>query len=1182
MVGIDPEKLEILYVFNNEEDSEDEYDYDAYYETSCFRGLKEKEGWMFCSDVSGSTLAMASLRNTIDFFNLAENIKDTNEIQHSEPFVVNDEDYMDSAAEFLSTNKRYTEPTKSTLIIPDSKLILQMCFLPPLKGISSSSTSGLGHDHLFFIVVYLTTSGDKLRIRVYESYQNKPPVLNTSISLPSNFLNSPPLFLVPVKSSNGAFVLMTSTKCFLVTIPNLCSGTVRFAEITIPNSGRIVAYYQANIVSGVWNDDKNDEDDKENSAIQHIYIGTDKNEIYILTINLSRNEFVRIELFVNLGTEIGNSLIISNAKSGNISTKASERLTDASAVTIFTAGNSVAGGLFYFDRVQDSVNEIDLQSIPDLGPVRDVISIPKKTSNFSSSSKYNLWATAGKDQNSSMIFTIKQGYDSAMVLKGYDATGVKRVYSARSDRPNQDPRQLLVLSFFCATAILEIKPPSDSTQELKIFDFSTDAERSEINLGKETIFFGSIGSWFIWAFSDEVVITNFSADRETLKITSDVAIVDVCISELSKLIAIAYNDGKVKIYRLIEGGRDGSISSNKFNHTTGDDSMELDNSNYIVVAEEWIQRDISTEYGMISKISLCESTAENFKNTVFLYAGTYNLDLFVFQFDTTTFQETSDGSSSLEDDKSIIKIKTHGIVSDICSNHPLLTVILTISGTINFIVDNKLVESRNVALSSMPLRFFGYGTDVLMYSDSCIYRLGKDFNLEELPTPIVMDTNNVQIQAACGFPIASEEKNVGYVAMVLGEELCILEYKSTEMSPYNSVVTSPVGETRSLVRRLLYLNDLDMIVALHDDPVKKKYLRFYYNSKNASVSGTERFDEWKPKSSLALNTNNSKEQFYTFISWEVRLGQHKYKYIVLGSGIVGHSKGYIYLISAKRPKQKSHHVLLQKHFVLSVDKPVYAISQLGDQTLVCGIGENLVVYQLQNSDGDKSYRFIKLNSQNITLPSDIIQISCSANGLIYVSTLLHSVHVFTYSMIVEKGQNPTDIRLEVIAADRVLRASISHTLIDDRFLVLSDKQRRVVVFKPLTFSSHLESLAVFDLPVCIIKLLPVPENSDMFFSYFKQDPVFTNCVLAFGIDGSIYKIRLLVESDLGQNNNKIIELLLRPQGPETLFSEDEKIEEDMMAFSGEFTYPGVIDWRATRALRHKNMMVRDIEKICWF
>lgn len=1033
----------------------------------------ENYGWSITADSHYKTLALTSFRNRILFQRFGN---------------------------YNSTDSFHE-------ITLDTSLILHTAFLYPLKGVDNQ--------HLYFIAVCALPEA-KIRFRIYEWYtQNSLSDMALVSVQPVSLGSSPlPIFIVPIPCSDGAMLVFTESSVFLLLLPDMLSGKVDYKQYRLPSFP--VAYYQEPYTDSTYHE------------IQHVYLATELNVIYTITVNTA-TETVTIAPLVDLQTTLGSSLIIiPSNEAGDPTPEVS--IIDAANLTIHTAGDGAVGGTFFVTSTESAVNVEYLTSFQSFGPLRDAVTLESDALFDCLRSETQLFVTSGVDSASSALVHLRRGYSASVALEGLPMQGVKTIFSAKSSQGSY----LLASYPYFAQLFQIVDPEEGSDDALQIVDYSVLAE---LDLGAETLLFAPLGpDHFVHVTPSQAVITNFSGGYRAAE---DKSIVAASVS--GQHIVIAERMGEVllavKLYKFADNILE-PVGSIEFPH------------------------DIA-----------CLKLANLGDGRLLIIIGSFTSEISIYEFNIDTAKlEISSQFENYRSDLNNLFLNDAVIIQG-------NLVIGTNSGSVVFVRPDGIFVKQ---VGSLPIQFFQTAERTFALSDS----LFAIDNLSDLDFPqrvIIESKISWRVQAACLFPISSGTETV--VAAVIDHSLNILVVDQTPDTISRRI------PLRAVPRRAMHVPHLGMIAIMFETSCKTSrpsFLRFYDCKKNVIVTPNEDYDNWKPK--ITNDPGFVDETMLAIIMWEFSVNGKQFKYIVLGSGIetkFGAKRGFVYVLSASRTK--SGRVELQKRFVIATSAPVTGLAQLDEYTIVCGQRDKLELYKL-SIDGDKC-RVKEIDNNGLQCPSPVASIqvvkTTESQTFLSVGTLKSSIVLYHY----DSARTPELISVcgDEYLRSIVCQCTLDDGTIvtSDKQRTVNFFQAPSISFqadKPVASSSTLKVLATVTLPTIIAKLIPVKEEiSEIQKLIDPTHPAATdlvNTVLAVGLNGAVYKLLVLDDSSVKVFNwaaHAIANAL--PADPyEALMCELEQLRNDNSfdRFGGyNDNLPGrVLDWKKISQLHPKNRFAR--------
>lgn len=614
-------------------------------------------GWQISPDSHGKTVSLAAFRNKLRLHAMAS---------------------QDSHA----------------LDLPSSNILLHTCFLFPLKGVNAQ--------HLFFLTLYVAENS-RLKLGVYEWWTQSPLKslsYNCTAQLPPLFTDMPPIFVVPIPHSDGALVLITADRVFFLKLPDIISARQDYQEVSLPSFP--VAYHQERIANSSVQATYN--------TTQRIYIGTESNFIYTVTIDAA-NDQVSIQPLVDLESSIGSSLVLSPCTDqGDLDPTTS--INDAAHLMVETAGAGVIGGTFFVQSTDDGVVVDYLSDYQAFGPVGDAIALNHSDAYESVSPslinppKPELFISSGIGSSSSAIVHVRQGLKATIALEGLPMLGVKQLFRAVS----ADSSCYFIASYPFYSSIFQVLQ-SEGGDNLEIVDFS---EASQLNLEAETLAFAAVGSALVQVTANSLIVTS----KDNRLALDNLSILRACID--GEHIALAYRKDSQTSLALYKLNPD-LLPSNE--------SLQL-------LGEALVD----TEITMLKFINQA------------IYLGTFASTLRIYT-PNLEFQETQ-----LQD-----------LANDAVRINDTLLIGLR-SGAIRY-QSGDAVTSR--PLGKLPVQFIQHNDKTFALCEH-LYAIDHSLPSDVPHRVVVDDSNLFSLQAACFFPVLASTESEIVVAAVMNQKLTIL------------------------------------------------------------------------------------------------------------------------------------------------------------------------------------------------------------------------------------------------------------------------------------------------------------------------------------------------------------------------------------------------------------------------
>lgn len=827
-------------------------------------------------------------------------------------------------------------------------------------------------------------------------------------------------------------------------------------------------------------------------------------------------ESVTITPLVDLQTNIGSSLIIIPSDEAGDPTPQIS-IIDAANLTIHTAGSGVVGGTFFVTSTKSAVNVEYLTAFQSFGPVRDAVSLESDALFECLQSERQLFVTSGVDSDSSALVHVRRGYSASVALDGLPMQAVKTIFSAKSSKGSY-----LLVSYPYFSQLFQIIDPKENSNDVsQIVDYSALAG---LDLGMETLMFAALGQdLFVHATATQITVTDFS---DNFKLATDKSIASASVS--GDHIVVSERNGEsslvVQLYRFFKNELV-PVGSVDFPHEI-----------------------------------VCLKLVDLGDERLLIIIGSFTSEITVYEYNVNT--ASLELSTQFENYRSALE--------NLFLNDAVLIqgnlVIGTNSGSIVFVRPDGVFTKQ---VGSLPIQFFQTAERTFALSDS-LFAIDNLLDLD-FPQRIVIENKvSWQVQAACLFPITSENETV--IAAVIDNSLSILV---VDQVPNTICRRIPL---RAVPRRVIHIPYLNMVAIMFETSCKTSrfsFLRFYDPKKNLVVTPNEDYDSWRP------NTSNDQgfldERMLAIAMWEFSVNGKKFKYIVLGSSVetkFGAKRGFVYVLSASRTR--SGRVELQKRFVIATEAPVSCIAQLDDYTIVCNQDNRLVLYKL-SIEGDKC-KVREVGYLDVRCPTPVVSFHVvrPTESLTFLSVGTSSVSVVLYHY---DSTRTSDLLLP-LCADEYMRSIVCQCTLDNKTLVVSDKQRTVTFIQiptvsfqsnqPVPSSSTLKVLATVMLPTVIAKLIPLKEDISETIKLI--DPThpttsgLVDTVLAVGLNGAVYKLLVLDDSSVQVFNwaAHAVSNSLPADPYETLMKELDRLRDDS-SFESYIRYKSltekVLDWQ---------------------
>lgn len=689
----------------------------------------------------------------------------------------------------ISDRDRNTTPvtTDSHTLNLQCSLILQTCFLYPLKGVNAQ--------HLYYLILHVAEDS-RLKLDVFEWWTQSPLksiAFNSTALLPSYFSENPPLFLIPVPHSDGCVVIVTSTCVVLLKLPDILSGRLDYTQAQLPSFP--VAYYQERFHTNASQVKvESTQTSSTYTDMQYIYIATESNIIFTIAIDAT-NDQLSVQPLVDLETSIGSSLIISPCSESGAS-DFSVSVNDAAYLMIHTAGDGVLGGTFFVRSTEDGVLVDYLSEYQSFGPVCDALLLNPSDAfdsispNFDLTNCSELFVSSGVGPSSSALVHIRQGLKASVALEGLPVKGVKHLFSATSNTAS-----FLLASYPYYTNVFRIL--DGDSDSLEIVDF---AEQSKLNLQTETLAFGAFNDCLIQVTPSSLIVSNISDQPDKLTLDG----FSIFRSHISQEhIALVFRKDNALSLALYKISPDLLPSS---------DALQLLG-----------ETSITDEITMLKIIP-------NPKPLILLGTFTSVLQIFTADSNIGSAPETID----LPD-----------IANDVISIGDTLLIGLR-SGSILY-YRNKIILNR--LLGKLPVQFFqGTNNEAFAVCDF-LYFINPALPLDIPYRVVIEDSSLLSVQAACMFPVSSATSDNGselVLAAAINHKLNILV---VEKNP--SVITRriPIRAVPRRILYMSHIGMIVVLFLRSCKTSRKSHLRFVDPQKGVVVTPNEDYDTWKPKTS---------------------------------------------------------------------------------------------------------------------------------------------------------------------------------------------------------------------------------------------------------------------------------------------------------------------------------------------
>lgn len=1020
----------------------------------------------------------------------------------------------------------------------EASAIISSCFLPALKNDHTN--------HQMLIVLFSVenseTNSTSIKAAMYENSHDGCHESFFQTSCTPLFLNIPStdiLFMIPLYSVVGAFLIVTSEYACLFTLNDIVSATFNHEIVYLPDIP--ISFFQENYFF------ESEDNDKKYPEVQHIYFGTESNRIYQLNVStLPKNKWdLTVSLFEEVPIAIGTSLVIFPCDESKKHLP-HQSISESSAYMVYTGGMPASFSSVLCTKKGDQTKFERDQYLPWDLPI-DAFRLDSQSS-FSNKSysekRQELFLLSGLSSNTWKLSQIRCG-----------------IRLRTSSNPSNLPKNSIIFPFSVVlnseNHISIPSPPKPlhfflSTSDFgsAFYSFEKNDNHKELNwiidLENKTLALGSYEGMVIQVTTEGLSISNPTNPSVHMFV------------QMSPVKAHIYQNYVVTA----------TISADQHQNEYEITVYKLDFSKY--PSEDTLGIFLLTRIPInlltsVTLVRLIPSNTDPSKPYTFVGIGSpENNVLRVFGLDSGETEQTYElgvkkvlGEKSFVND--IIKIPT------LTSENEILLGLR--NGTYHSIKwktfpTNKMEMwlKSSYTIGSQEVTFMPSAEENanrIYISSDLMYKAEPP---EYIPQLIIPDINNLDSPLSfCSFYDKDEGETI---VSVFNNKL---QYFKIDQTADVFARSFPLS---SLPRQALYLDYLNSIVVLCTMSLDDRYsstsplLQIF-----DPITGEERIVKtmFKPKTNPV---KGKLEKFNSIAEWVISVKKSdtttapstpvdttstdeevQYRFIVIGSDYG--SEGRIRLFRLARSKSSRSFKLFESA-VHHIDEPAVSLCQLDNNRILIGTTSKIITLSLEIS-----------NNRCRMIVSDL-SISVSArkihfqNNRLFVATNLGSVVIYELE---------NNVFTKIQSEDRI-RACLTQTVVDDNTVIVSDLNHMVTVLG--SYSSEtlipnsdgvgqlenrlatgsLYKISEFRLPTLVKSIVPIDliENpalkmlqtttikvtpkdeqlslgTDFPLEDFQiQELKKTRNFAVVGVDGSIYILHLLSGSTFTKAEKKISEL----------------------------------------------------------
>lgn len=856
-----------------------------------------------------------------------------------------------------------------------------------------------------------------------------------------------PKFLIPIRPSDGVFLLVGNSKIIMITIYEIIQKMCNTSQISLPDSP--VSYFMESF------------DVTEDNDVRFIYFGTTTNKIYQLEIDLDIGT-MNLSLFTHSPIAIGSSLILTSCdQDGNTSR---EKLLWTEYVLMHTGGNGVIGGSIIIRKekklsYQDDTLFNPFSPFQNHGIIYDALYPTNQESlEMPNESLKHIMIASGSSQDSWGIATICYGIkaeSSNIQLDIYPGAKIFTNYYMNSMAP-----YLLIISSPIKTKVYEFDNSSDGVEILDLTDSST------FELNHRTISFGSTQRYNIQVHLKGVNITNLKSDKLVVAIND----MEIKKAYIYKNFVVICHESKpagfgyyVSLYEVL----DSRISNEVFNLVG--------------------TRLLGTNLDTVSIVKVIQVSS-----IPYIFIGT-NVDT-NGHFKMFRFNETMEPILHFNDVMLTIK--------DVISVNDVLLIGLA-SG---FYISGKIENDKFSIFRTFQIgrhnsvEFLEVENEIIILGDH-IHIISRDSCVFKTPTLISTD-NNSPITSMCLYP---KTDSTCYSILALTESLLTIYDISANQSA--SIVPQTVTTSTS-PRKIIFLSFYNLIAVLHQssycNQLKVPFLEFVDPKTSLIVPFYQTSaDDWlMSKSQKSKSAEAVFEEANCMMEWTIKIDGGDYPFIVVGTTFS--TKGYVYileLVESKETENGKLAIMLKRRYSISIRNGiVLSVCRVPGNIIAVGTPNAIEFYQLIHCDKTQKYKFTLFNSiSSIGDPVTDIQVF---GDTLSILTQKKSIKMIT----INENAKPPDISdISDISVNKPLL--LRQFFLDKDTLVLTNKRSMVHIFHRGA-KDRFEPIFKLKFPTMIMKVVPMSsENNILLRSLTKNGDVKT--MVMIGLDGSIFMVILL-------------------------------------------------------------------------
>lgn len=1040
-----------------------------------------------------------------------------------------------------STDGQITQFSELPPLDLDVSSIISSCFLPALTD---------GHsNHQILIVLFSSRNSESgstsIKAAMFENAHNgsRESFVQTSCTpLSLNTPSSDILFMIPLSSAVGVFLVVTSENVCLFTLNDIVSATFKYESVYLPEVP--ISFFQDNIYF------TSNTGDQQYPEQQDIYFGAESNKIYKLTVSLQqRNKWsLSVSLFEEVPVAIGSSLIIF-ACDQDSKIDFNGPISKASEFVVYTGGVPASfshvtctkgNGKTIFDKEPQYSWDYPIDAIC----LDTQSSFPNKSY---SQKRQELYLLGGLSANTWKLTHIR--------------SGIKLNNASESSQLPKDskifPLSITPVSADSQTSTLPQKPlhfflsTSDFGSMFYSFDNNHNHDETNwiIDLENKTLAMGSYNGMIIQVTTEGLSISNPMDPKVHMFIQMNP--IHVHIHQNYIITATVSSDSPNEEFEI-------TVYDLDFSKYPSEDILQI-----IPVCK--IPREDLTS---ITLVRLIQSNTDISKPLAFVGIGTTKSSVLkIFNLDSIepleaynlNIKDTLNEKSFVND---VIKIPTLTSENEVLVGlrngtfHSIKWKVIPSSGLLNmWLKSSYTVGSEEV--NFVPSAEEG-ANRVYIFSD-LMYKAGPPDYIPQLAIP---DINNLDSPSSvCSF----YDQNEGETLVSVYDNK--LQYFKIDQTPGIFGRSFPL---QSSPRQALYLDYLDLIVVLCASPFDNSYsstapfLQIFDPTSGAKVLKTSfkpRVNEMKRKLEkfnfmnewvINVKQSDTKPPEETTTESNTNNAEVQYRFLVLCSEYG--NEGRVHLFRLTKSKASKSYKLVESA-VQYIDEPALSTCQLDNNRILIRTTSKVITLRLDISNN--RCRMI-ICDPTISVVSRHMHFQ---NNNLFLTTESESVAVYELE----------DNKFTKIQSEDCIRACISQTLVDDKTVIVSDLNRMVTILgsyssenvntdsngdmqinKQLATSS-LHKIAEFQLPTLVRRIVPIKlldnsalkmlatqdkktieDNLDSLSLGFEQlsssantkESDISSDYIVLGIDGSIFVLHLLDYSTFTAVQNKILDLNL--------------------------------------------------------